>query len=236
MILHSRAHLFRTKETSNFNGYSRDQPSEDADAKVRYASCLWTRGGSLMAASRRREGLSMQNSPISEPLTLTEDQVLPDGKSKSGSRSENARSGWTPTNPREVLWLCEDSIFGLHEEVIETYAHAYLLNAQIRSSGTFEAFLRARLLNGSHGANDLSSRAQANHKSRTRTVIGQRRNGRSVAHWLSPLNLRKLAYRTASPVLKHEPRMLFRHARRRCRLILRVIRYRQPSRLSQPIV
>jgi hypothetical protein len=179
----------------------------------------------------------MQDSPISEPLTLTEDQVVPDSKSKSRSRSENARSGWTPTNPREVLWLCEDSIFGLHEDVIETYAHAYMLNAQIRSTGTFEAFLRARLLSGSHVENDPSSRAQANHKSRTRTLIGQRRNGRSVADWLSPLNLSgKLACQTASAVLKHEPRMLFRHAQRRWRLILRVIRYRQPSRLSQPIV
>ena len=179
----------------------------------------------------------MQNSPIGEPLTLTEDQVVPDGKSKSRSRSENARSGWTPTNPREVLWLCEDSIFGLHEQVIETYAHAYLLNAQIRSTGTFEAFLRARLLSGSDGENDPSSRAQANHNSRTRTVIGQRRKGRSIAARLSPLNLRgRRAYQTASAVLEDEPRMLFRHARRRWRLILRVIRYRQPSRLSQPIV
>ena len=175
----------------------------------------------------------MQNSPISEPLTLTEDQVVPDRKSKSGSRSENARAGWTLTNPREVLWLCEDSIFGLHEEVIETYAHAYMLNAQIRSTGTFEAFLRARLLSGSHGENDPSSRAQANHKSRT--LIGQRENGRSFADWLSPLNLRgKLAYQTAPAVLK-QPRMLFRHAQRRWRLILRVIRYRQPPRLSQPV-
>lgn len=179
----------------------------------------------------------MQNSPISEPLTLTEDQVVPDGNSKSRSRSENARSVWTATNPREVLWLCEDSIFGLHEEVIETYAHAYLLNAQIRSTGTFEAFLRARLLSGAHGENHPSSRAQANHKARTRTLIGQRRNGRSIADWLSPLNLRgRLAYQAASAVLKHEPRVLFRHAQRRWRLILRVIRYRQPSRLSPPIV
>jgi hypothetical protein len=178
----------------------------------------------------------MQNSPISEPLILTEDQVVSDRNLKSRSRSGNARSGWTPTNPREVLWLCEDSIFGLHEEVIETYAHAYMLNAQIRSTGTFEAFLRARLLSGSHGENDRSSRAQANHEG-TRTLIGQHRNGRSIADWLSPLNLRrKLAYQTASAVLNHEPRMLFRHAQRRWRLILRVIRYRQPSRLSQPIV
>jgi hypothetical protein len=178
----------------------------------------------------------MQNFQISEPLTLTEDQVVPDGNSKSRSRSENARSGWTPTNPREVLWLCEDSIFGLHEEVIETYAHAYMLNAQIRSTGTFEAFLRARLLSGPRGENHPSTRAQANHEARTRTLIGQRRNGRSIADWLSPLNLRgSLAHQTASAVLKHEPLMLFRHAQRRWRLILRVIRYRQPSRLSQPI-
>ncbi len=179
----------------------------------------------------------MQSSPLSEPLTLTEDQVVPDRKSKSRSRSENARSGWTPTNPREVLWLCEDSIFGLHEEVIETYAHAYLLNAQIRSTGTFEAFLRARLLSGAHGESDPSCRAQANHKSRKRTLIQQRRNGMSIADRHSPLNLRSgLAYQTASAVLKLEPRMLFRHAQRRWRLILRVIRYRRPSRLSSPIV
>lgn len=179
----------------------------------------------------------MQNSPTSEPLVLAEDQVVPDGNSKSRSGSENARAGWTPTNSREVLWLCEDPIFGLHEEVLETYAHAYLLNAQIRSTGTFEAFLRARLLSGAHGKNHPSSRAQANHEARTRTLIGQRRNGRSIADWLSPLNLRgSLAHQTASAVLKHKPQMLFRHAQRRWRLILRVIRYRQPSRLSPPIV
>jgi len=96
----------------------------------------------------------MQNASISEPLALTEDQVVPDGKSKSPRRRKNARSGWTRTNPRDVLWLCEDPIFGLHEEVIETYAHAYMLNGQIRSTGTFEAFLRARLLSGSCGEND----------------------------------------------------------------------------------
>jgi hypothetical protein len=179
----------------------------------------------------------MQNSPTSEPLTLTEDQVVPDSKTKRRSRSNNVRSEWTPTNPREVLWLCEDSISGLHEEVIETYAHAYLLNAQIRSTGTFEAFLRARLLTGSPAGDDSASRVQANHKPGKRTLIQQRRNGMSVADRPSPLNLRSgLAYQTASALLKLEPRMLFRHAQRRWRLILRVLRYRRPSQLSPPIV
>lgn len=96
----------------------------------------------------------MQNFQAIEPLVLSDDQIVPERKAKSKHRSQPGRARQTPSNPRETLWNCEDGILGLDEAVIETHAHAYMFNARIRSAGTFEAFLRARLLSGSCGEND----------------------------------------------------------------------------------
>lgn len=127
----------------------------------------------------------MQNIPATEPLVLTDDQIVPERRTKSRHRSRPAKATQTATNPRETLWNCEDLILGLDEQVIETHAHAYMLQAQIRSASTFEAFLRARLLGGSHGSTESIARTQRNSEARTQNSMKLQWHAQSIVERLS---------------------------------------------------
>ncbi len=100
----------------------------------------------------------MQAVQESESLLLTENQIVPVEEPLERTGRQNPRARRTPTNPRDALWNCDDPILGLSEETIEDHAHAYRLNGHIRSTGSFEAFLRARLL--SAWAADVDSGGQ----------------------------------------------------------------------------
>ncbi len=100
-------------------------------------------------------------SHTSEPVVLTEAQSIPEvlaERPKDKPRDKAAAmKRRTPSNPRDLLWHCEDPILGLNEELIESHAHAYQLNGQIRQTSTFEAFLRTRLTGGAYGLNGHSA-------------------------------------------------------------------------------
>lgn len=155
----------------------------------------------------------MQNSYANEPLVLSDDQIVPERKAKSKHRSQQVRARQTPTNPRETLWDCDDPVLGLHEEIIETHAHAYMFNAQIRSAGTFEAFLRARLLGGLHGSDESAARTQPNSEGRTRKSMKPHRKAHSIVERLaSSLARGRQAWDTTSAIMRRESRILFPHA------------------------
>jgi hypothetical protein len=90
----------------------------------------------------------MQIDIVPEPIVLTSDQITANTNRRAGGKNNNQAPAKkrTPTNLREVLWHADDPIIGLHQNMIESYAHAYQLNGQIRSAGSFEAFLRMRLM------------------------------------------------------------------------------------------
>lgn len=155
----------------------------------------------------------MQNCEASQPFVLGDDQIIPERKAKSKQRSQHARAKQTPTNHRERLWNSDDPLLGLHEEIIETHAHAYLFNAQIRSAGTFEAFLRARLLGESHGLNESAGQTQPNYQREKRKSVKPRWNPQSIVGRLgSSFAHGRNAWNTASAIVRRESRLLFPQA------------------------
>lgn len=149
----------------------------------------------------------MQNSEANEPSVLGDDQIVPERKAKSKQRSQHAKAKLTPTNHREMLWNSDDPLLGLHEEVIETHAHAYMFNAQIRSVGTFEAFLRARLLGESHGLNESAAKRQANYKAVKRKSMKPPWSAHIIVERLtSSFAYGRNAWNTASAIVRRESR------------------------------
>jgi hypothetical protein len=97
----------------------------------------------------------MQDHERIAPVVLTADLVVAEGNplknNDPGPVGRDRNGKRIRTNFRDRLFSCEDPIVGLHEETIEAYAHAYGMNAQIRSSATFEVYLRMCMMGATSG-------------------------------------------------------------------------------------